>query len=222
MARVASKPVGKIKIVDVPVGELKLWKDNPRKNDAAAKKLAKIIAKHGFNSPLVCSPDNIIRAGNTRYKAALILGLETVPVVYVNFPTEKMAEMYSIADNKSHEFAEWDPLGLAKILGENTVIPLAEMEELTGISQPEILDLRRAGVMSPDSIGDDQLPQTLEAMDIVGEDLTLGRFIIVYNDDDEKATIAKLLGIDGSKIIWRVDELSGGVKKKKVSSRVVS
>ena len=135
-------PVRKLEIVDVPLEDLILWEDNPRKNEAAAKKLAKLIAAHGFNSPLVCSRDNIIRKGNTTYKAAKILELETVPVVYIDFQNKEQAALYSISDNRASELSEWDPGLLMELMGEKTGIPVVEMEELTGFSQPEIMGLR--------------------------------------------------------------------------------
>jgi len=42
--------------------------------------VAASIREFGFRQPIVVDEDHVIIAGNTRYKAALQLGLETVPV----------------------------------------------------------------------------------------------------------------------------------------------
>jgi hypothetical protein len=196
-----------LKIIYVPLDDLRLWEKNPRRNDAAAKKLARLIAKYGVKSPLVCTRDNVIRKGNTTYKALRILGHETAPVIYVEFPTEEQAALYSIADNKAGEFSEWDPSLLAELLGENVTPDLAELEEMTGFSQPEIAGIRDARINMPEGIGDEQLPEALEDVGIEGVDETMGRFILVYKDEEEKEMICKLLDIDGNKIVWSVNEL---------------
>jgi len=59
----------------------------------------------------------VIEAGNTRYKAAQLLGLKQVPVIWVD-DEEAEAMAFSIADNKTHEFAVWDEAALAEQLKE--------------------------------------------------------------------------------------------------------
>ena len=47
--------------------EIKLWDQNPRFNDEASVKLAKVIAENGFRSPIVCwDKDNQIYKGLLR------------------------------------------------------------------------------------------------------------------------------------------------------------
>lgn len=135
-------PERELEIVYVPLEDLTLWEKNPRKNEAAAKKLAILIKAHGFCSPITCSRDNVIRKGNTSYKAARILKMKRVPVVYLDFASEEHARLYSIGDNRAGEFSMWDPQRLAELLGERTAVPLPEMAALSGFSQPEILGIR--------------------------------------------------------------------------------
>ena len=52
----------------------------PRQNDAAVDAVAASIREFGFRQPIVVDADGVIIVGHTRYKAALKLGLETVPV----------------------------------------------------------------------------------------------------------------------------------------------
>jgi len=93
----------------VPIDKLKQWKDNPRKNDNAAKELSKLIAAHGQRTPVVAWRKNgVIYKGNMTHKAMRLLGMKEIAVLWADFPSEYAAIAYGIADNKSSEFAEWD------------------------------------------------------------------------------------------------------------------
>ncbi len=108
----------KLEVVEMPISQLKLWDANPRDNDKAAIRLAEILKEHGIVSPIIITPDNVVRAGNTRVKAATIAGFRTVPTIKVPFESEKDAVAYSLADNKSSEFAKWDIEKLQNIFSE--------------------------------------------------------------------------------------------------------
>ena len=105
-------------IKDYPIEKLKIWEQNPRKNDKSAGKLVDVIQEYGFINPIIIDQNGIIRAGHTRLKAANHLHQKTVPVLIHNFKDEVQAVGYSIADNKSAEWAEWDFDGLKIILAE--------------------------------------------------------------------------------------------------------
>lgn len=98
----------KHEVVWTPIAEVTLNERNPRINDEAVAPVADSIRRFGFRQPLVANrASGIIEAGNTRYKAALRLGLLEVPVIWVD-DDELTAMSYAIADNRSHEFSEWD------------------------------------------------------------------------------------------------------------------
>jgi hypothetical protein len=97
-----------LQIKYVPVGSLKEFPMNPRKNDEAAEQLARLMGEYGFVIPIIATPDGTIRAGHTRIKAARKQGMKEVPVIFVDFGDEKKAVAFSLADNKSHEWSEWD------------------------------------------------------------------------------------------------------------------
>lgn len=103
-----AKEIGYYKEYDIE--KLKPWKRNPRQNDEAVEKLVKVILDKniGFVDPIIATPDGTIRAGHTRFKAALKAGLKTVPVKLVEFDSERDAIKYSILDNKIHESSFWD------------------------------------------------------------------------------------------------------------------
>ena len=104
------------KIEYVPIGAVKLNPKNPRLNDAAVGPVKASIERFGFRQPLVVNRrTKRIEAGNTRYKAAKELGLTQVPVIWVD-DAEVEAMAFSIADNRTHEFALWDEAELAEQL----------------------------------------------------------------------------------------------------------
>ena len=56
------------------------YENNPRVNDDGVEAVARSIREFGFRQPIVVDEEGVIIVGHTRYKAALKLGLETVPV----------------------------------------------------------------------------------------------------------------------------------------------
>lgn len=104
------------------------WDDNPRRNDIAAQKVAESIKRFGFSSPIIARrEDGEIIAGHTRLKAAKILGLDKVPVRYLDLDPAD-AHLLALADNKLGEVAEWDPIKLADVLSDYGL----EQAELAG------------------------------------------------------------------------------------------
>jgi len=100
------------------IEDIKMWENNPRKNDEAVEKLIPLLKKYGVINPVIIDQHGILRAGHTRIKALKKMGRETVPALIVEFKDEAHAIAYSIADNKSTEWAEWDYEGLKEILEE--------------------------------------------------------------------------------------------------------
>jgi site-specific DNA-methyltransferase (adenine-specific) len=96
---------------------IKPWDRNPRINDDSVAAVVASIKTFGFTQPIVVNQDDIICAGHTRYKAAVQLGMEEVPVVRVTMsPSEFKA--YNLADNKTNQRSSWDDEQLRVILKE--------------------------------------------------------------------------------------------------------
>lgn len=98
--------------------ELHAWADNPRKNDGEpVKRVMESIKRFGFASPIIARTNGEVIAGHTRLKAAEALGLDRVPVRFMDLdPAE--AHLLALADNKLNEEAEWDASMLASILSD--------------------------------------------------------------------------------------------------------
>jgi ParB/RepB/Spo0J family partition protein len=107
-----------MKTIELALQEITPYENNPRNNDNAVDAVAKSIHDFGFQQPLVLDKNKVIIVGHTRYKAALKLGLETVPCVIADNLTEEKVRAYRLADNKVGELASWDQAMLEVELGE--------------------------------------------------------------------------------------------------------
>jgi len=111
-------------VVSVRIDEIRPYDKNPRKNDTAVQAVANSIKQFGFRQPIVVDKHGVIIVGHTRYKAAKLLGMTEVPVVYADMKPSD-AKAYRLADNKTGELAEWDAAKLEEELSQC----LLDMEE---------------------------------------------------------------------------------------------
>lgn len=95
-------------VVWKPVGEIHPYERNPRFNDEAVEKVANSIKQFGWKVPIVVSADGEIVAGHTRYKAAVSMGLDSVPCIVAADLSAAKAKAFRLADNKTGEIATWD------------------------------------------------------------------------------------------------------------------
>lgn len=122
-----------MKVVERSIEAIRPYEKNAKKHpESQVRQIAESIKAFGFNQPIVVDKDGVIIVGHGRYAAAIMLGLDKVPVLEVDITDEK-AKAYRLADNKLNESA-WDM---------KLVIPeLREMDssmvELTGFD-PSIL-----------------------------------------------------------------------------------
>ena len=126
----------KMEIENINVGELIPYDNNPRLNDGAVDGVAASIKEFGFKIPIVIDQNNVIVCGHTRLKAALKLGLESVPCIRADDLSDEQIKAFRLADNKVSEAAEWD---LDKLSVELAEIDSIEMEQF-GFEDIEIED----------------------------------------------------------------------------------
>jgi DNA modification methylase len=108
---------GTLRVEWVDIDQVFLNPANPRHNDEAVPQVAASLRRFGWRQPIVVKPSGEVIAGNTRLKAAKALGMKRVPVTRFEGP-DIDAVAYAIADNRTHEFADWDEPALARILQE--------------------------------------------------------------------------------------------------------
>lgn len=100
--------MNKMEIVYIDINDLKPYKHNPRRNDEAVQVVANSIKEFGFKVPIVIDTKNEIVAGHTRIKAALSLGLTSVPCIIADDLNEAQIRAFRLADNKVAELSAWD------------------------------------------------------------------------------------------------------------------
>jgi ParB/RepB/Spo0J family partition protein len=126
------------------IGDIKPYAKNPRHNDQGVDAVAASIREFGFRQPIVVDEHDIIVVGHTRYKAALKLGMKTVPVHVARGLTPEQIKAYRIADNQTATLSTWDD--------ERLVRELAELQQmnidlsLTGFSAEDLLRLSEPAV----------------------------------------------------------------------------
>ena len=91
-----------------PIDSIRPYENNPRVNDPAVDAVAASIRQFGFRQPIVVDEDGVIIVGHTRYKAALKLGWQEVPVHVAVGLTPAQARAYRIADNQTATLSTWD------------------------------------------------------------------------------------------------------------------
>src|SRR5262249_54137223 len=84
-----------------PLTSIRPYENNPRVNDPAVDAVAASLREFGFRQPIVVDEHDVIIVGHTRYKAALKLGLEAVPVHVAVGLTPAQAKAYRLADNQT-------------------------------------------------------------------------------------------------------------------------
>jgi site-specific DNA-methyltransferase (adenine-specific) len=135
----------------VPLDSLRPWAENPRKNEGEpVRKVAGSIRRFGFAAPILARAANReIIAGHTRWLAAKELGLDRVPVRFMDLDPAD-AKLLALADNRIAEEASWDDDKLAQILAELK----AEDVELvaTGFDDDEIERLLSKATPLPEDL----------------------------------------------------------------------
>jgi hypothetical protein len=106
----------KYEIRNVDPHQLIPWERNPRRHNMPA--LRQSIERFGFRNVIVVNErTNTIEAGHGRAQAAIDLGIQTVPVLFVD-DDDATATAYAIADNRQTEIGGWDESALVPLLQE--------------------------------------------------------------------------------------------------------
>ncbi len=172
------------------------YEKNPRDNDAAVDAVAASIRQFGFRQPIVVDDHGVIICGHTRYKAAMKLGLQKVPVHVAKDLTPEQVRAYRIADNKTAELAEWNmellPIEMKDLQGAGidwTALGFGP-EELAMLMDSGV----QAGLTDPDAV-----PAPPDAATTCRGDLwILGNHRLLCGDSSKPEDVDRLL--DGATI----------------------
>jgi DNA modification methylase len=192
-----------LKLVYVPVGDLVPMVGNPRKNDAAIPKVMESIKRFGWTNPILARrEDKVVIAGHTRLEAAKQLGLEKVPVLWLDLDPVS-SRLYNLADNKLNEVADWDDEALSAILTE-LLAEDAEGVAIAGFGDQEIEALLREVNCDTVAEGDaDEVPEPVEESWVKPGDLfSLGDHRLLCGDSTKLDDVARLMGSDRAACMW--------------------
>lgn len=131
--------MNEIKFEHWPTSRLLPYARNPRKNDHVVDQMAAAITEFGFRIPIIAKSTGEVVDGHLRLKAALRLGLETVPVILADDLTPAQIKAFRILANRSATWADWDEDLLRLELEE---LQLDDFDlSLTGFDDDELLEI---------------------------------------------------------------------------------
>jgi len=178
------------------IADIRPYENNPRVNDPAVDAVAASIRQFGFRQPIVVDEAGVIIVGHTRFKAALKLGLDKVPVHIAVGLTPAQIKAYRIADNQTARLSDWDyerlPLELAA---------LQKMDfdlNFTGFSAEDLLRLLDADPTVGHSDPDDIPQPPDEAKTKPGDLWLLGPHRLLCGDAGKAEDVDRLL--DGATV----------------------
>ena len=121
-----------LEVVEIPIGDLKPYENNAKKHDNAnIEAIANSIEWFGFRNPILAwegEEGTEVVAGHGRLLAAKKLGMEKVPVIYVNDLTDEQRRMLTLADNQTTLMTGWDEAQL-----EAELIELSKMFDIENL-----------------------------------------------------------------------------------------
>ncbi len=180
-----------LKIIQVPIKELKPATYNPRKwSESAINQLKESIERFGLVDPIICNSaqdrKNVVIGGHFRLKIAKDLGYKEIPVVYVNITDIEKEKELNLRLNKN--LGEWD-LSLLTNFDENFLSDV-------GFSSEEIDDIFNIDV-TPEFF---DLEKELKKLDIKkieiqkGDIWQLGNHKLLCGDSTIESDVLKLMG----------------------------
>jgi ParB-like chromosome segregation protein Spo0J len=99
----------------IPIDRVRPHPENPNIGDRVA--IWESICVNGFNDPIAADRSTgYIVEGNTRWATLKEHGIETIPVIWLDFDTPAAAVRYMIGHNQTNKLAEYDDRLLATLL----------------------------------------------------------------------------------------------------------
>lgn len=173
-----------MQIVKMPIGDIKPYEKNARKNDEAVKAVIESIKQCEYVAPIVVDENNVILAGHTRLKALKKLGVKEVEVCVKTGLTDEQKRKYRLLDNKTNEIAEWDFDLLA--------------DELDGLDFGELeLDWGVEKEKTADEVVEDEVPDLDDENPPIcklGDIWQLGEHRLMCGDSTDGEQVERLLG----------------------------
>ena len=186
-----------------PVGKLIPYGRNPRKNDHVIEQMAGAIQEFGFRIPIIAKSTGEICDGHLRYKAALHLGLEQVPVILADDLTETQLKAFRILVNRSATWADWDE-DLLRLELEQLKLDDFDLA-LTGFDADELLEIMAGEETTTEGNTDeDAAPEVpVNPVSKPGDVWIMGQHRLLCGDATDPASYDTLLGTERVAMIFQ-------------------
>lgn len=188
-----------IKVVHVPVDDLKPAAYNPRRHSReAAEKLRDSISRFGLIDPIIANSApkrrNIVIGGHFRITIAREMGYETVPVVYVRIPDVKKEKELNLRLNRN--IGEWD-FELLKNMDLDLLLDV-------GFDNVDLASIWDEALSADDDNFDveKELAKIKKPSCKLGELYALGEHRLIIGDSTDKATIEHLMKKDRADMVY--------------------
>jgi hypothetical protein len=191
-------------IAELPLADLNPFDRNARKHSKKQiNQIAKSIEEFGFTNPILIDQNKTILAGHGRAAAALALGMDEAPCLYVEHLSDVQKRAYVLADNQIGLNATWDEDLLAKELQALSEADLSFDLDITGFSIPD-MDLLIEGVEPEENFNpsDDVLPKKFLSRVHLGDTWQLGPHRLVCGDSLDLEILDKLLGTEKARMVF--------------------
>ncbi len=186
-----------------PVGKLIPYGRNPRKNDHVIEQMAGAIQEFGFRIPIIAKSTGEVVDGHLRLKAALHLGLETVPVVLADDLTPMQIKAFRILANRSATWADWDEDLLRLELEE---LQLDDFDlSLTGFDDDELLEIMAGEETTAEGNTDEDAAPEVPVTPVSksGDVWIMGQHRLLCGDSTDAASYDTLLGNERVAMIFQ-------------------
>lgn len=192
-----------MQVEQLPVARIKLAPRNARTHSKKqVRQIQNSIEVFGWTSPILVDEKTTIIAGHGRYRAAIELGLKTVPAFILRGLSDAKKRALAIADNKIALNAGWDRALLTSELMELAVPELALEFEVTGF-EPAEFDVLCSDLGNPDLDLADPLPEIAAVATSQPSDLwLLGSHRLICGDSRKRSDFRALMGKDLADMIF--------------------
>lgn len=190
------RPMPELEVVIVATDDLIEYENNANTHTSEqVDQIASSIQEFGFNSPILAWHDDdgrpVIVAGHGRLMAARSLGLQELPVVFVDHMTDEQRRAFGLVENKLTRLSEFDWDALERELLGIGGIDMAEY----GFDVPIDLDGNGLeGELEPITADEDELPDISPTRVKQGQIWALGDHRLACGDSTDPSVIDALMG----------------------------
>jgi ParB-like chromosome segregation protein Spo0J len=169
-----------MQVREVAISKVRPYFRNARTAEKAVPKVMASLNEFGWRQPIVVDNEMVIVVGHARWMAAKRLGFKKVPVHVANdLPPEKI-RAYRLADNRSHEEADWDNEALKIEIDELTPLLGGDLQT-TAFDEKELKRITANGAETIDASA--QLKNNKLVYSIV---------VRCFDEEEQKRLLARL------------------------------